>query len=89
MPLQTYIKQLCRMNFRFPNLKTPTQLGLSSLWMWNSFCLGAYRIIKPSYFKNLKSEEEFYSAFIKPGNLCFDIGANLGKKKVWEKKKTV
>jgi len=54
--------------------------------------LGVYRQLKKikiilndlAKFKTLKQikEEEFlfYSAFIKPGQLCFDVGANVGDK---------
>ncbi len=40
------------------------------------------RIIKfsPSYRRHLLTMTEFYSQFIKPGDLCFDIGANVGNR---------
>ena len=37
-------------------------------------------LLQPGYSKKIKFEEEFYGSLIKPGDLCFDIGANLGRK---------
>jgi len=36
--------------------------------------------INRKHLARLRLEKEFYSPFIKPGDLCFDVGANIGDK---------
>lgn len=39
-----------------------------------------HRAITPSERKAFREGVQFYSQFIRPGDLCFDIGANIGTK---------
>jgi len=42
--------------------------------------LKKYKKLSPKRKETLSIESHFYSQFIKKGNLCFDIGANIGDK---------
>jgi FkbM family methyltransferase len=48
--------------------------------LWNIAQKVYYNTLKRSELTVIQSEKEFYSKFIKPGNLCFDVGANVGAK---------
>lgn len=48
--------------------------------LWNIAQKLYYNTLKRSKLRVIQAEKDFYSKFIKPGNLCFDIGANIGAK---------
>ena len=39
-----------------------------------------YRLLNQAQSSKLRQEFDFYSKVIKPGSLCFDVGANIGEK---------
>jgi FkbM family methyltransferase len=58
----------------FPTLKT--SLKNSGLY---PVARHWYRRVKPAFRRERESRRKFYAQFVKAGDLCFDIGANVGQ----------
>ena len=54
------------------------QLALSTGFFRPAYAL--YRLLNRTELARYRQELNFYSQLLQPGNLCFDVGANIGKK---------
>jgi hypothetical protein len=67
--------------------KIAEKMGLGAYVKQAAISIGLYRPARLLHRALVRSEREdfragvaFYGQFVRPGNLCFDIGANIGTK---------
>jgi FkbM family methyltransferase len=67
----------------FPTRVSDRLVGLAlkyRLWRQATAISAALRRLSPGYIGSQRRARAFYRMFLRPGDLCFDVGANIGKR---------